>query len=194
MSQGLYTVGALILNKILLIYMITIICGTNRPSNETQKFVKLLSEMVTQKGETNQTLLLEDLPHDFAFNNSIYKKENHGLDQIIDTYIEPVNRFIIVSPEYNGSFPGVLKAFIDAIHPKLFKKKKACLIGVGAGRGGNLRGLDHLTGILHYLDVAVLPTKIAIANMHSLTDDSGMLIDEETLKILDIQMNDFIDF
>ncbi len=63
----------------------------------------------------------------------------------------PTQKFIFIIPEYNGTFPGVLKAMIDNSDiKKAWYHKKALLTGVSTGRAGNLRGMDHLSASLHY--------------------------------------------
>jgi chromate reductase len=174
--------------------MITIICGTNRPSNETQKFVSTYKQLLEQNQQQVQVLNLEDLPQNFAFINSIFKQEAPELDKIIEKYISSVKKVVVISPEYNGSFPGVLKTFIDCVPPKYFKDKLIALVGLGAGHGGNLRGNDQLTGIFNYLKAYVVPIKVEIARIWSVTNDEGILNDEPTIKAINEQIDSFIKF
>jgi chromate reductase, NAD(P)H dehydrogenase (quinone) len=174
--------------------MITIICGTNRPNNETQKFVSIVEKILLERKENCQILSLEQLPKDFIFNNEIFGTNSPEFKILIDSYIKPVHKFIIISPEYNGSFPGVLKAFMDSVQPNYFYRKKAALIGVSSGRSGNLRGMDNLTGVLNYLQMYVLPEKIALANCYSLLDADGNMTHLPTLDVLKNQIAHFIEF
>jgi chromate reductase len=83
----------------------------------------------------------------------------------------------VVSPEYNGSFPGVLKLFLDALSVKDYKKtfsgKRVSLIGVASGRAGNFRGMEHLTGIFNYLNMIVMPNKLPISSVEKVIDEKG---------------------
>ena len=174
--------------------MITIICGTNRPSNETQKFVSTYKNLLLSKNQEVKELFLEKIPKDFAFNNSIYNEDSPVLDEIINNYIEPASKIVVISPEYNGSFPGILKAFIDCVPPILFKEKAIALVGIGAGLGGNLRGNDHLTGIFNYLKAFVIPIKVQISKIWSVTDEYGVLNDDKTIEALEEQIDLLIRF
>src|SRR5690606_4596895 len=89
-------------------------------------------------------LALEKLPQD-VINDSIYRKKAHSMEDYGHSLFETADNFIIVMPEYNGSFPGVLKLVIDSCNPEIFKHKSFALVGVSSGRAGNLRGMDHLT-------------------------------------------------
>jgi len=68
--------------------------------------------------------------------------------------------------------------------------KKACLIGVSAGRSGNQRGMDHLSAVLAYCMVTVYPNKLPISNIHALLEN-GKLVDESTQETLQKILVDF---
>lgn len=163
--------------------MITIISGTNRPDSYTEAVANHYLTVLEQLGLECQLLNLKDLPHSFAFDD-LYGKRTEAMQSIISQFIEPVHKFVFVMPEYNGSFPGVLKTFIDAVPPKLWKDKKAAIVGVSSGRAGNLRGQEHLTGILHYLKLHVHYNKPKISGVEHLMDINKKLTDESTLMIL----------
>jgi NAD(P)H-dependent FMN reductase len=98
-------------------------------------------------------------------------------------------------PEYNGSFPGSVKLFIDACtvreYSRNFKDKKAALVGIASGRAGNLRGMDHLTGVLNYLGMTVMPDKLPISSIFKLKNGNGEVTDEDTLKIMEAHAKAF---
>ena len=173
--------------------MITVICGTNRPSNETQIFAKHFMNVLAEKQQHAKYLGLENLPLDFAFNNAVFGVENLILENIVDEFIVPSEKLIFISPEYNGSYPGALKAFLDSFFPKQIAGKKAALVGVSSGRAGNLRGMDHLTGVLNYLKVTVMPNKLPISRIYELVKDNK-IEDEATKKTIEQQLNELIDF
>jgi NAD(P)H-dependent FMN reductase len=66
-------------------------------------------------------------------------------------------------------------------------------VGVSSGRAGNLRGMDHLTGVLNYLKVTVLPNKLPISRIYKLVKDNK-IEDEATKKTIEQQLNELIDF
>lgn len=163
--------------------MITIINATNRPDNKTRVVVDAYNELLQETGAETQIFDMAELPADFIFNAS-YGKKSPEMEAIITNRLDPADKLIVISPEYNGSFPGVFKAFIDAIHPKHFYGKKAALVGVASGRAGNLRGMDHLTDVLHHLGVEVLSYKVPISRLDALMQGQQQLTDEETLNTL----------
>ena len=76
-------------------------------------------------------------------------------------------KFVFIIPEYNNSFPGVFKAFIDGLsYPNSLIHKKCALVGISDGVQGNALGLSHLTDVLNYLGMHVLAQKVRIPFMH----------------------------
>jgi NAD(P)H-dependent FMN reductase len=99
-----------------------------------------------------------------------------------------------VTPEYNGSFPGVLKVVLDSIHPKEWNHKYACLVGVSDGRAGNLRGMDHLAGVLQYLKMHVYHNKLPISLITKLFNADGTFNNEGQQKVCEVQIEGFLNF
>lgn len=172
---------------------ITIISATNRPDSHTRKVANHYFKELKSKGTDVSLFSLEELPKEFLFSD-LYDKRSDEFQKLIDLYINKQNKFVFVAPEYNGSFAGVLKVFLDAVPPKIWAEKKACLVGVATGRAGNLRGMEHLTNILHYLKVHVFYNKLPISRVDTLMDVSGDLMDKDTLKVINWQLEDFIKF
>src|SRR6478672_201805 len=92
---------------------------------------------------------------------------------------------LIASPEYNSSFPAVLKNAIDWVsrpapgEPSLlaFRGKVATLMSASLGALGGLRGLVHVRSILGNIGVIVLPDQIAVAKAHEAFQSDGSLVD-----------------
>ena len=144
-------------------------------------------------------LSMEDLPRDMVDPDMYNKNGQHPrIAELQDQYITPVGKWFLVIPEYNGGFPGVIKLFIDACsvrnYHETFKDKKAALVGIASGRAGNLRGMEHMTGVLNYLGVLVMPNKLPISRIETLMDEEGEITDVETLKSMEQQVKDFIEF
>lgn len=107
----------------------------------------------------------------------------------------PASRFIFVMPEYNASFPGVLKMMMDNSDiKKCWWYKKAALAGVADGRAGNLRGVEHMTAILNYLKVNVLYNKMYLSRIKEEVGADGNLLKATTEKLIRVQMEEFLKF
>jgi NAD(P)H-dependent FMN reductase len=164
--------------------MVTIISGTNRKYSNTFKIASEYQLILHEKGIDAGILSLEDL--DLLHYNSFF-------EIIENEIIIPTTHFIIVSPEYNGSFPGVLKLLFDNSHTHdIWFHKKALLTGVASGRAGNLRGMDHLADVLNYLKITVHPNKLPISAVNNLMGSNGKIMDENTLNAIHQQLDEFI--
>lgn len=173
--------------------MITIISCTNRPASNTLKVAELYSQLLDKQNVSHKLLSFEQLPIDIAF-AEVFNKRSESFQQLLNEYILPAEKLVFIVPEYNGSFPGILKVFLDAIHPDINRGKKAALIGVSSGRAGNLRGMEHLTGILHYLGMHIHPNKLPISGMLNLINSDGTIKDENTIKALEKHAMDVVKY
>jgi chromate reductase len=171
--------------------MYTIISGTNRKNSMTLKMAVQYAKLLSEHNIPNQLLDLSDLPKDFIF-SALYGEDNPKFNDILDQYILNAEGLIIISPEYNGSYPGILKAFIDGWSPKKLMVKKAALVGISSGRQGNSRGIDQLTNVLNYLAFVVAPFKIPISKVGSVLDENGIITDEELKNSIKKQINQII--
>ncbi|WP_231490487.1 NADPH-dependent FMN reductase [Pedobacter sp. Leaf170] len=173
--------------------MITIIAATNRPNSNTLKVAKYYQSELLKKGLQATVFSLEHLPAD-VLNTDMYGKRSKAFQEIQDL-IYNTEKFIFVMPEYNGSYPGVLKVLIDASNfPDSFYDKKAALVGISSGKYGNIRGVEHFTGVCHYVHLNVLPLRLHIPNIKNELDLEGKLIKEDTLSFIDEQIEKFIKF
>jgi NAD(P)H-dependent FMN reductase len=166
--------------------MYIIISGTNRADSNTMKIAEQYRQMLIHKGIEPAFLSLQGV-------NVL--ERNPAFEKIEQELLIPARKFIFISPEYNGSIPGVLKAMFDISEiQQCWWGKKALLTGVSTGRAGNLRGMDHLTGILNYLKVVVHPNKLPLSMVSKLFDASGAITDLPTLQALHAQVDEFIAF
>jgi chromate reductase, NAD(P)H dehydrogenase (quinone) len=173
--------------------MITIINGTHRKGNKTQLFSKKCLELIKAEHPTEKVnyFSLEDLEANHIGN--MFAQPTAAFQTIIDKNIDSAQKFIIVIPEYNGSYPGALKLFIDSIPPKFFRGKKAAVIGVSDGRAGNIMGIDHLTVTLNHIGVATLAQRQPFANMSSLITNDA-LTDEAAVTTLKTIVQNIVNF
>ena len=164
--------------------MITIVSGSNRPNNNTHKIAKAYLQILTEKNIEAQILALDE-QHVFTRNEAFEKMEA--------IFLVPVEKIIFILPEYNGSYPGILKLMIDNSDVKnCWPNKKALLTGVASGRAGNLRGLEHFTGSLMHVKMHVHPNRLPISVVHTLLDDAGNLKDEATKNLITTQLEEFL--
>jgi NAD(P)H-dependent FMN reductase len=173
--------------------MITIISSTNRPGSSTLKLAHVYQQKLREKGVEAGILSLAQLPPN-VIETDLYKKRSAEFE-VIQQIVTNTDKFIFLIPEYNGSFPGVLKVFIDACSfPESFYDKKAALVGLSSGKYGNIRGVDHFTGVCHYLHLNIMALKLHIAAIHKEFDEEENLFKPDTIKFVDEQIEKIIRF
>ncbi len=161
--------------------MILVINGTNRQDNKTQVISNFVFEYLRQNaGEEVQYFSLQNLPSTIKI-AEMYSSgtQDPTIKEIQKELLIPSKRWILVSPEYNGSYPGILKLFIDALSVNeisaTFYHKKIGLIGVSDGRAGNIRGMDHLAAMFNYLKMTVYHNKLPISSVKSQLSEKELL-------------------
>ena len=174
--------------------MIYIISGTNRSAAKSPLVAKLYVEILKDLGAEAEVLDLRDLPRDFVF-SALY--ENAGSNEAFNSFRKKMvlgSKFVFIVPEYNGSFPGVLKAFIDGLeYPYSFRDKKCALLGLSSGDQGGGPALSHLTDIFNYCGMHVMAWRLRLAHIDR-SFENGMLVNEKHLEAIRAQAKQFIDF
>lgn len=106
-------------------------------------------------------------------------------------FSEKMNRadgLIIVSPEYNHSFPGLLKHVLDSCLEE-YIHKPAAIVGVSAGTFGGARGIQSFLPVLRELGLIGSFTDLYFGNVGKIFDGSGRLLEpafvERTANFLD---------
>lgn len=174
--------------------MITIISSTNRVPSRSIVVAEYYKSLLEKLGAKAQILDLSQLPEDFLF-SALYG--NTGKNAEFNKFTEAIkdsDKFVFIIPEYNGSFPGVLKAFIDGLaYPITFKDKKGALIGISSGVMGGSLALSHFTDILNYLGMHVLAIKPRLPRVEGILKD-GEIQDKFLTELLETQAKEFIRF
>lgn len=104
--------------------------------------------------------------------------------------------FIIASPEYNGSMPGILKNTIDWVsryRPQPFKAHHALLMSASPSMAGGNKGLWALRMPLEHLGVRVYPDMFSLATAHKFIDDQGAISDGTLAQRFEQNITAFMD-
>ncbi len=174
--------------------MITIVVGTNRKNALSASVAAYYQHILKEKNIESQVISLIDLPADFVA-SALY--ENNGKNDTFNSFrqiFKESEKFVFIIPEYNGSYPGVLKAFIDGMdYPSGLQGKKCALVGLSTGVQGASIALSHFTDVLHYLGMHVLALKIKLGEIHRYLKE-----DQLTSKVYDemlrLQADQLIEF
>ena len=123
--------------------MITLIVGTNRPGSNTRKVARHVEEIYAALKVPLHVLDLAQMPPEIFFPTS-YAEKPKSFQPFSDAVLRSAGLHV-VTPEYNGSVPGVMKYFIDMLKfPESFEKRPVCFTGLGAGIWGALRPVGRI--------------------------------------------------
>lgn len=175
--------------------MITIIAGTNRRASLTSRFAAIYTSLMSDQAAPVQFYDLADMPPETLLTDVYDHVHKPGpVQHLQDSLFAPAKKLVFIFPEYNGSVPGALKLLIDSMDPRIaFAGKKASLIGIASGRAGNLRGLDHLSSILHHMNVAVMPYLLPVSRVQA-EFDGDEAFKESTLRLVREHISRTLDF
>ncbi len=173
---------------------IYIISGTNRQQAVSLQVAKIYQQEFKVLGVEAEIIDLKQLPADYLF-SGLY--ENAGKNEIVNNFrakMKVGKKFVFVIAEYNGSFPGVLKAFIDGLEfPDSFTNKKCALVGISAGIQGAVLGMSHLTDILNYCGANVLAQKPKLSLIGANIKE-GVITNELYMQLIKEHIQQLLDF
>lgn len=176
--------------------MITIISGTNRNDAVSQRISRIYQKLLNAHNAENEIIDLNDLPSDFAFSALYDKSGKNEVFNIFRDKMKNSDKFVFIVPEYNGSFPGVLKMFIDGLEfPKTFMNKKCALVGLSSGVQGGDLALSHLTDIFNYCGMYIIPLKPKLAQIEkNMDNDKREITNVLYNELLETQARDIVNF
>lgn len=166
--------------------MILVISGTNRKDSRSLKVAKHYEKRLAEMGASVKLLSLVGID---------VLNRGEAMKALEAELLVPAQKIVFVMPEYNGSFPGVLKTMMDNSDIRAcWWHKKALLVGVADGRGGNLRGIEHMTNILHYLKMNVYYNKLPLSKINEEMDESGVFLQDRTIRTIEEQLSGFLSY
>lgn len=171
---------------------IVVICGTNREGALSRLLSAEVADTYRELGATVDVIDMAELPPSIL-DATAYKEQPAEVKAIVDRFLAADGAVFIV-PEYNGSFPGVLKLFIDMLpYPEGFDSRPCAFLGLAAGQFQGLRAVEHLQGVAGYRNAHMYPRRIFIGDSYKQFID-GKLADDDLTKRLREQSTGFVDF
>jgi len=173
--------------------MIALIVGTNRPGSNTRKVARHVEEIYAELKVPLRVLDLAQLPPEI-YSPASYAEKPEAFRPFADAVLQSAG-LVVVTPEYNGSFPGALKYFIDMLKfPESFQKRPVCFVGLAAGVWGALRPVEQLQQVFAYRNAHVYPERVFLPRIGDTLDAAGRLKDAQLLQRLKAQAEGFVDF
>jgi chromate reductase len=156
--------------------MIVLLVGTNRPGSNTRKVAAQIEIFYKELNVPLHVLDLAQLPPEI-FSPTSYAEKPKSFAPFADAILQSQG-IHVVTPEYNGSLPGVLKYFIDMLKfPESFEARPVCFTGLAAGMWGALRPVEQLQAIFGYRNAHLFPVRVFMPQINSLLDANGKIKD-----------------
>ena len=166
---------------------IPIILGTTREGRESEKVAKYIEKKVKEKTEI-VTKLIDVRKLDFS------GTEGRDLGDKNIEFKESITNadgLIIVTPEYNHSFPGSLKMALDMFLPE-YKHKAVGLCGVSDGGFGGARAIEGLVSVMKTLRLSMIKPDLNFSLVDQLFDKNGNVLDNSYDKRIESFLEELI--
>lgn len=165
--------------------LIPVLLGTNRKQRNSVHPARWLIGQMEKRPEI-QTKLFDTA--DFALPHDDYGQAIKDLFPDWRDTIIKADGLVIVSPEYNHGYPGVLKAVLDLLLRE-YVHKAVAFVGVSAGPWGGTRVIEALVQTVRELGLAVTFTDLNFPKVQKTFDAEGNLLDPAFEK----RAKDFLD-
>jgi chromate reductase len=163
-----------------------VFAGSTRAGSWNRQLAGAVSDMATAEGAQVTRIELGDF--DVPMYNADLEARGTPRDVVrLKELFHAHPAWLVCSPEYNGSYTGLLKNTIDWVSSpikgdadwssgtKPFAGKVVGLLAASPGALGGLRSLSHLTPLLINLQCWVAPQQFALSKAHEAFDANGQL-------------------
>jgi NAD(P)H-dependent FMN reductase len=165
---------------------IPIILGTARQGRKSEDAANFVFEQTKKRAGVETELIdVRKLPMRLDDAGEQIK------DPAFSSTVERCDGLIIVAPEYNHSFPGLLKHALD-MNLKEYIHKAVGICGVSAGPFGGARMIENLLPVMRELGLVMIFEDVNFGKIGTLFDERGALLDENFVRRVDAFLNELI--
>lgn len=155
---------------------IPVILGTGRKDRKSEHVANFV--FAEAKRRTNLETELIDVR---KLKFSVEGPTEETRDLAFAATAERADGFILVVPEYNHGYPGLLKHALD-MNLKEYIHKPVAICGVSAGPFGGARVIENLLPVMRELGLVTTFTDVNFGGVGRLFDASGKLLDENYVR------------
>ena len=159
-------------------FYIPVILGSTRRGRQSPKVARFIAERM-RRSERIETEILDLAEYDFP----IMEERLRFLDDPppgLREFGEKVARshsLVIVTPEYNNGYPGVLKNALDYLLPE-YRRKPVAIVTVSAGGFGGINCLAQLRLVTLGMGAFPIPAALPVSRVAESFDEDGTPKDE----------------
>jgi NAD(P)H-dependent FMN reductase len=165
---------------------IPVILGTTRKGRMSAHAARFMVQQIEKRqGVSTELIDLSDLPMPIDDAGEEIKDSSFSKKMTL------ADALVIVTPEYNHSFPGLLKHVLDSCL-KEYIHKAAGIVGVSAGPFGGVRAIQDFLPVIRELGLVNIFWDVNFGNVANIFDTSGKLLDEAFVKRADKFLNELV--
>ena len=153
------------------------LCGSLSEDSATRHALEIALSGAAEAGA--QTLLIDLRDYNLPFAGLAHDPEVFRDVARLSDHLRATQTILWGTPEYHGSYSGVLKNALDLMGFDEFEGKMIGLIGVAGGSTGAINALNHLRSVGRQLHAWVLPQQVSIARAWDAFASDGELKDKE---------------
>jgi NAD(P)H-dependent FMN reductase len=155
---------------------IPVILGTTRKGRKSAHVARfVVAELEKREGVRTELIDIKEIP--LPVDSAGGDIKDAGYSQKMDS----ADAVVVVAPEYNHSFPGLLKHVLDSCLEE-YIHKAAGIVGVSAGHYGGTRVVQNLLPVLRELGFMTIFTDLNFSNVGRAFDEEGKLLDEAWIR------------
>ncbi len=159
---------------------VLVLSGSLRTGSVNGQLAMLTTKLLAENGAAADLAHLRDFDMP-SYDGDVETAQGQPQNSVaLRDRLRAAQAFVLASPEYNASIPGVVKNAIDWLsrfRPQPFKDKHALLVSASPSMVGGNRGLWALRVPLEHLGARVYPDMFSLARAHQAFGDSGDLND-----------------
>jgi len=145
------------------------ICGSLRPDSSTRNALALALQAAAGAGAETGWAEIAGLPSCDGRPPEAYGPEVAAFRAAV----AGADAVLLGSPEYHGSFTGVLKNAIDLCGPEDLRGKLFGLVATARGDAGAMNTLNHLRQVSRWVGAWVLPAQVSVPRAGEAFDADG---------------------
>jgi NAD(P)H-dependent FMN reductase len=165
---------------------IPVILGTPRQGRQSEHVARFVFDEISKREGVNSELI--------DIRALAFPTDDAGeaiKDKQFSATINRADALVIVTPEYNHGYPGLLKHVLDT-NLKEYIHKAVGLCGVSAGGFGGTRVIENLLPVMRELGMVTIFWEGNFSNAGKLFDEQGKLLDEAYVKRIDKFLKELI--
>ncbi|MCF7805039.1 MAG: NAD(P)H-dependent oxidoreductase [Candidatus Marinimicrobia bacterium] len=154
------------------------ICGSLRDGSYTKKVMNVALAGAAELGDETALIDLREFELPFCDGSNTEAAKKGDVQKLRDQ-VKDADGVILGTPEYHGSFSGVLKNALDLMGFDEFEGKMLGLVSVSAGQLGGVDALTSLRTIGRALHAWVIPEQVSIPRVYEVFDENGRMTDTD---------------